>query len=274
MNNTIYTCDLMGGLGNQMFQIAHVYSQSIKNNSNCVFRTNSNTQNQGNNVSTYINNIFKKLNFKNEVVSDIGIFEGGFNFNDVVTPPNKNINFHGYYQSSKNFYGYNTNIKELFEPDENFIKNLKVKYPKIFDNNSVSIHIRKGDYKNFPEIHPSISVSYIKKCVSKFNGDYNFFVFSDDEKWCEINLNFLDYVFVKLDFDYEELWAISLCKNNIMSNSSFSWWGSYLNKNPNKVVLCPSMWFGPNGVKQYEDIYENDWIKINVYYNEGELLCY
>ncbi len=74
--------------------------------------------------------------------------------------------------------------------------------------------------------------------------------------------------------DYEELWLISLCKYNIMSNSTFSWWGSYLNKTPDKVVFAPSIWFGPKGEKDYEDLYESDWEKINVKFENGKLVCY
>jgi len=66
---------------------------------------------------------------------------------------------------------------------------------------------------------------------------------------------------------------ISLCKINIMSNSSFSWWGSYLNKNINKKIYCPSIWFGPKGENNYQDIYEDDWVKIEVRYEFGRLFC-
>ena len=274
MNNIIYTCDLMGGLGNQMFQIAHAHSQSLKNNVSSAFKKFSNTQNQGNNVTLYMNNIFKKLIFLNNIDSDISIYENGFNFTPINPPNDKNIIFHGYYQSSKNFYGFHNEIIELFSPNDEFIIELKNKFPKIFGNNSVSIHIRKGDYLNYPSIHPSVSVEYIKESIKKFEGSPDFFVFSDDKNWCDNNLDFFNYTFVSLENDYEELWAISLCKNNIMSNSSFSWWGSYINKNQNKIVICPSLWFGPNGVQNFEDIYQSDWEKINVYYKEGELVCY
>ena len=72
--------------------------------------------------------------------------------------------------------------------------------------------------------------------------------------------------------DYEELWAISLCNHNIMSNSSFSWWGSYLNKNKDKRIFVPSLWFGPKGEKNFDDVYEPEWEKINVLYNNGKLI--
>jgi hypothetical protein len=59
-----------------------------------------------------------------------------------------------------------------------------------------------------------------------------------------------------------------------MSNSSFSWWGAFLNKNKNKQVYVPSVWFGPNGERNYSDIYEKNWFKINVKYKNNKLVCY
>jgi hypothetical protein len=64
---------------------------------------------------------------------------------------------------------------------------------------------------------------------------------------------------------------MSLCKNNILSNSSFSWWGSFLNENLNKKIIAPSVWFGPKGPKNYSDIFENNWQIINVHFENGEL---
>jgi hypothetical protein len=59
-----------------------------------------------------------------------------------------------------------------------------------------------------------------------------------------------------------------------MSNSSFSWWGAFLNQNPNKIIYTPSIWFGENGEKDYNDIYENDWIKIITKLENKKIVCY
>ena len=179
--------------------------------------------------------------------------------------------FNGYYQSSKNFKNYSENIKNLFLPTEEFKQKLMNMYPLIFEKNSVSIHIRRGDYLRISDILPVIDKSYIDKAL-KYIGKYsNVFVFTNDKDWAEKNLDYDKCTIVTDLDDYEDLWAISLCNHNIMSNSSFSWWGSYLNENKNKKVCIPSIWFGPNGEKKYEDIYEPEWEKINVIYDNGFL---
>jgi hypothetical protein len=98
-----------------------------------------------------------------------------------------------------------------------------------------------------------------------------FFIFSDDFTWVKNNIKSDKVIFVEDNDDYEDLWMISLCKNNIMSNSSFSWWGSFLNQNKDNKVFVPNIWFGPRGEKEFNNVYENEWKKINVKFNNGLL---
>ena len=78
-------------------------------------------------------------------------------------------------------------------------------------------------------------------------------------------------IIVEEDEDYKEIWLMSLCKNNIICNSTFSWWGSFLNRNENKKVIAPSIWFGTGGPSNFSDIYESNWIIINVESKNGIL---
>jgi len=102
-------------------------------------------------------------------------------------------------------------------------------------------------------------------------GEYtHVFVFSDDKDWAKENLKFENVTYVD-DEDYKEMWLMSLCKNHIMVNSTFSWWGTFLNPNENKKIVAPSMWFGPRGPRNYEDIYESNWTVLEVKYEDGWL---
>ena len=261
----------MGGLGNQMFQIANAYSQSIKNNVNCFFRSQSETNLQGNNVSEYLNTIFRNVTFKENLSNYKTYREPNWSYNEKNLIWDRPIEFYGYYQSSKNFLGYGNKIKELFSIDSETKKYLINKYPQILVDNTLSIHIRRGDYEKFPMIHPTISKQYIDQSISLI-GDYSHvFIFSDDKQWIKDNLNLTNSTVVN-EKDYIELWLMSLCKNNILSNSSFSWWGSFLNQNDDKKVIVPSIWFGPNGPNNYSDIFEDSWIKINVKFYNGLLI--
>ena len=262
----------MGGLGNQMFQISKAIVEGLKNDLPVFFRTSAFIPMEGNQPTNYIENIFRNLNFDDSKIPTFRVNEQTWEYyetNHVYTEPTE---FYGYYQSSKNFLNFRDEIQKLFLPTEEFKVKLKNLYPKIFNPNSVSIHVRRGDYLTVSNILPVIDKSYIDKCLKDVGGYSNIFIFSNDKEWCKENLKYENSTVVEGLDDYEELWAISLCNHNIMSNSSFSWWGSYLNTNNDKKVFVPSVWFGPKGENNYQSIYENDWKKIKVKYENNKLI--
>lgn len=261
MKEIFSTAHLMGGLGNQMFQIANAFAQSLDGNINCYFKPYSQTELQGKTANNYVNNIFKKLNFKQDLPNVKRYYEPNFSYNEKKFDWNESIEFYGYYQSSKNFLNFSEEVKSLFLPNEDSEKYLSQKYPQILNNDTLSLHVRIGDFKKFPDIHPTINIDYINQAIKKI-GDYSYlFVFSDDKEWVYNNIKY-DNIIIVNEEDYLEMWLMSMCKNNIMSNSTFSWWGAFLNTNQNKKVVVPSKWFGVKGPKDYQDIYENNWIKI------------
>jgi hypothetical protein len=269
-----YTANLVGGLGNQMFQISNCLSQSWDNGVECKFIKNSNTTMQGNNTSMYIDNLFRKIPFYDDIVTeDIGIYENSFSYKKIISPKDKNVRFHGYFQSSKYFENYKDKIKEIFQPEESFLNEISKKYPEILLDNTLSLHIRRGDYLSFSEIHPSVDNSYVEQALKFFENYSYIFIFSDDAAWSDKNFNLENSIVVKDNKDYEDLWLMSLCKNNIICNSTFSWWAAFLNKNPNKKIISPSIWFGPRGPRDSQDIFEEYWIKINTNYKNGKI-CY
>jgi hypothetical protein len=89
-----------------------------------------------------------------------------------------------------------------------------------------------------------------------------FYIFSNDIKWCEDNFNFLNNkIIISGNKDYEDIYLMSLCSNNIIANSSFSWWAAWLNDNADKIVICPNKWFGTGFHQLYDDIFPEKWIK-------------
>lgn len=262
----------MGGLGNQMFQISKAIAEGLKNDLPVFFRTSSFIPMEGNQPINYIGNVFRNLNFDDSKITTFRISEKTWDYYETNNTYDRPTEFYGYFQSSKNFLEYRNEIRDLFLPTEEFKNKLKSLYPNIFNPNSVSIHVRRGDYLGISEILPVLDKTYFDFCVKNFKNS-DIFIFSNDKEWVKSNLNYSNSTVVEGLEDYEELWAISLCNHNIMSNSSFSWWGSYLNTNVDKKVFVPSIWFGPNGEKEYQGIFEGDWVKINVKYING-LLTY
>ena len=266
------TSHLMGGLGNQMFQISKALSEGFENDIDVKFKKEAFIPMEGNQPSKYENNIFRNIKFEDYSDIPLQIDEVSWAYNDNGVFYYKPVKYYGYFQSSKNFKSQTEKIKTCFSPTEEFIEKIKNLYPKIFDKKSVSIHVRRGDYLTVSEILPVIDKTYIDECLRQIGEYSNIFIFSNDKEWCKENLNYNNSVVVEGLEDYEELWMISLCNNNIMSNSSFSWWGSYLNKNIDKQVYVPSIWFGPKGEKNYLDVYEEYHTIIDVVYDNGKLI--
>jgi hypothetical protein len=100
--------------------------------------------------------------------------------------------------------------------------------------------------------------------MKKMGNDKYYIIFSDDISWCKENLSFLNNkIFIEGNTDFQDLYLMSKCKNNIIANSSFSWWGAWLNTNKDKIVIAPKKWFGiSNSHLDTSDLYCNNWVTI------------
>lgn len=272
MPEIISTAYLMGGLGNQMFQISHALCQGWKNNIKSKFRPVSYTPMQANQPTKYLTNIYRNIEFSNDIPNTIRI-ESGWQYKQLNPDWDSSIEFFGYYQSNKNFLGYDEKIKEIFQPTKEYVDKFIKMFPELAEEKTVSLHIRRGDYTKISHVLPVVDKTYIDESIKQIGEYTTLFVFSDDIFWVKENLNYERQIIVDGLQDFEELWLMSLCKNNIMSNSTFSWWASFLNKNPEKKVLVPDIWFGPSGESDSSDIYIDSWKKINVRYYKGSLIC-
>lgn len=253
------SCRLMGGLGNYMFQIATSYALSLRDNKSLICDYSDNMV-PHKPYKNYVNNIFRKIDFSNELGEFTPYREKGFNYTEIPKI-NGNVKIFGYYQSEKYFLNYSKEILELFEIDKTTEEKISKKYGDILSLDTCSIHIRRGDYLHLQQYHTVQTMEYYNKAIEKIGFDKNFLIFSDDIEWCQENLNFIENkTFISGNKDYEDLYLMSKCKNNIIANSTFSWWGGWLNKNTEKIVIAPKKWFGVNNSHlDTSDLYCNDW---------------
>lgn len=257
------TTKLQGGIGNMLFQIAAAYSYSKKNNKELSL-SKDNAFIVHKNIEHYKDNILKNIEFSNFIKPQFQHNENGFHYQEIPNY-NSDVLLFGYFQSEKYFKDYEDDIRDLFMSYE---IELKDEIKKLLDNeNACSIHVRRGDYLKSPNHHPTQDMNYYMKAIKKMPKDSVFLIFSDDIDWCKKNFPDLPekFKFIEGNKDYEDLYIMSKCKNNIIANSTFSWWGAWLNRNEDKIVVAPSedKWFGP-AYYGYDtrDLYCEGWIRI------------
>jgi hypothetical protein len=270
--STVYI-NIIGGLGNQLFQIAAAYAYSRRENGSLqIFRKKDN-----HNRPLYWDTIFKKLapylveNIPNSLhqwhEKDATIYT------DIGSLPYNGIYLNGYLQSSKYFYNdsIKREIKDLFAPDSSIIQEIKNKY-KFLCNNServIVIHARRTDYITHKDVHGPLSGNYYKEALAKIiNRVTNpIFVLSSDDNnfWDEIKediacIDNYQRIFLANETDINTFILLQQFNNFIMSNSTLIWFVFWLAYARN--VIGPSKWFGPAGPSRYEDIYEDNWERI------------
>jgi hypothetical protein len=168
---------------------------------------------------------------------------------------NRGIQLVGFWQSLKYFERCQDEVREA----------LNIQYVSGYED-YVSIHVRRGDYVQHAGSFPPVTAEYIQQAFDKvyYNG-IKAIVFSDDIEWCKQNIHGFNVEFSEGRNEYEDLCLMASCGHNIIANSSFSWWGAFLNRNPNKIVVSPhyTNWFGPSaGVQSPKDIIPDNWIQI------------
>ena len=236
------------GLGNLMFTLATGVAVSLKNNKGYISTI-------PNGFNKYSDNILR--NIEVTTINPSHIYnEISFTYNEI---PNVSA-IDGYFQSEKYFVNYKEQIYKLFSPIAKIQEYINNKYGDIL-NNSVGIHVRRGDYLNYPDIHPACSMEYYNKALKRFKNRENFIVFSDDIKWCKNNFD-KNFHFVEYEKDYMDLYIMSQCTDNIIANSSFSWWAAWLNKNPDKKIIAPKLWFGKDKQLSTKDLIPANWLVI------------
>lgn len=287
---------LIGGLGNQMFQyaagrhLAQKYNTKLKIDIQSF--KNYTLRNYGLNHFNIVENfatskdlayvrfpsdsIFIKaskyvLRSIPRVQSIKYIGEKEFNFQENTLSFLDNIYLDGYWQSEKYFLDIEDIIRYEFSivnPLSSISQDIA---EQIKDCESVSIHIRRGDYVSDPKtnsIHGTTGLEYYCRAIDLIlekTDKPHFFIFSDDPEWACSNIRpATPTIYVRRDDcskDYEDMCLMSMCKHNIIANSSFSWWGAWLNMNPEKIVIAPKKWFNSTNMNT-QDLLPVKWHKL------------
>ena len=264
--------NLMGGLGNQLFQIFTTIAYAIKHKHKFVFPYSDKLAQR----FTYWNNfmlslkIFTTANLNNRITNvDIqnmeNIGEKDFRYNELPgTDPSNRFKLNGYFQSYKYFENEIEQIYSLLRLDKQK-QQIMEEYANLvsFDGVKISMHFRLGDYKQLQHYHPIMPPQYFQNALStileKSSMNTARVLYFCEEEDNDIVMQYIHYLkthfhttgynidFVKVDdtiADWKQMLIMSCCHHNIIANSSFSWWGAYMNSNENKIVCYPSLWFG------------------------------
>ncbi len=261
---------IMGGLGNQLFQYAMARYWDIQYGADILldvdvdsFETKREYSLEKLNVITYglvpehVKRAFRiARNNNHRTVFKVGInkiLHYGFEKENFVFQDNNRFNYlDGYWQNTEYF---KTIRKELLDEIMYMGKmnnEQKMMIKRISAANSVSVHIRRGDFcsEQNSKIYVIQEASYYLKAVNYLKTIISnpvFFVFSDDIEWCKDNIRFDENVFYidkRLNkLDVEDFEMMRLCKNHIIANSTFSWWASWLAQYENKIVVSPKQWY-------------------------------
>ena len=260
------TCDVLGkcdnnnGLGNQMFCIAAALGVAHKLDTEAFF-PDLNLQH----YQFYRDTIFHKLihHSKEKIVNSYK--EKPYTstkFNQI--PLQDNMKISGFFQSHKYFNFCRDKILDSFEVPISMEEKIVNKYGMYLDSNVVSMHLRRTDYLKFSGHYENLGDLYYQKALDNFPDAEIFFIFSDDMAWCKQNLSSFNNlsVYIEGQTDVEDLWLMTKMKGNIIANSTFSWWGAYLNRD-NPLVVAPSKWFGPKRTNdnntEIKDLYPENW---------------
>ena len=294
------TVRLSGGIGNQMFQYSLGRVLSIKNSTPLILNTEAYLDQTSRPFKKYMAvrkytlsafNIKARIAVRNEIPFIYRMYGKGKlslafdamrrrifrhkgyelsfkGFNPKILELKGGVYLDGYWQSPKYFAGFEDVIRKDFTFKNKFSDNIENLKKEIESQNSVCVHIRRGDYVN-NSFYESVQKEYYDKGIAKIKSSTKIdkiYVFSDDIKWCEENLTFdFPVMFVGKEYagakDEGHLALMSTCKHFVICNSTFSWWGAYLSDYHAKIVIVPQRWFTDKNINE-SDLIPEEWIRI------------
>lgn len=278
---SVITAHLMGGLGNQLFQIFATIAYALEHK--IAFRfPYSEMLTTGKARPTYWDTVFKSI--RPFAAPDLPlaaiprIAEHGFPYSKLpALTPGKAAALYGYFQSPLYFEQQFEKICRLLRIEEQRTA-VRSEFGELLGSGggeTISLHFRLGDYKALPSFHPIMPPTYYKKALSQLPTDkpYRVLYFCEAEDNAAVvatvaglEAEFPTMTFVKVPdaiCDWKQMFLMSLCDHNIIANSSFSWWGAFFgDQSSSRRVFYPATWFGPAGPQDVEDLFPSGWIKI------------
>lgn len=175
-----------------------------------------------------------------------------------------NCYYEGYWQS----YKYLSSNEPLLRQEITFKTGVPAEITgslsQIGSSVSVSIHIRRSDYLTLDHL-VVCGMEYYNRAILYFKEKYPgavFYIFTDDINWCRQNFIGEEYIFIQGNTPFEDMFLMSRCRHNIIANSTFSWWGAWLNNNSGKEIIVPAKWFKDRDIN-YDDLLPPGWIRFN-----------
>jgi hypothetical protein len=255
------TAELMGQLGNQLFIVAAAVSLALDHGANPIFPdfvTNHQWK-----IPLNYEKLFHSLPVKLPKSVSFVYREPHFSYQPIPYQPN--IKLSGYFQSEKYFIHHKQEILDLFKPPADILEYLSLRYADILEHPlTVSIHMRFYYEDPTGKAHPTCDKDYFVRAMELFPKEALFIVFSNQIEKSKKLLSDIpkNIRFIEGEDHFCDLYLMSLCKHNIIANSSFSWWGAYLNSNPNKQIIAPKLWFNPSYLSDTQDLLPEGWIAI------------
>ena len=297
--STFITCNIMGGLGNQLFQIFTTLAYGIRHKVSVIFpyayqldvkrHSYWNTFLLNLKQMTTVNGALHKYNEDLMVLPRY--IERDFRYIPIPQTDQSFLLF-GYFQSYKYFSNEENQIFQMIQLEQQQ-KQIREEFPDYFLNTHldcnvegdptilISMHFRLGDYLQLQDCHPVLPFEYYQKSLnyllsfipSNSKIKVLYFCEKQDNDIVSIQIDRMKQIYIqdKIEFikvedtilDWKQMLLMSLCNHNIIANSSFSWWGAYLNRRMDSLVCYPSIWFGPNyRDKNVCDLHPTHWRKI------------
>jgi hypothetical protein len=254
---------IMGRLGNQMFQYSALKSISLRRGYDYVI-PDSDFKDPWRDHQLF--DVFKMESISKKNLGRIrqtSLYEGHFHFNEGLYRNCADcVDLYGYFQSEKYFISIKSEILKDFQFHDHIVDPCIEMISSL--NSPIALHVRRGDYLEKSNEHPPQAIEYYEEALSNFSKTRNIIVFTDDIEWCKKQKLFSSDRFLISESKNSkiDLCLMTLCTDYIIANSSFSWWGAWLSKNDDPIVISPKKWFGTTGYTKNnntKDLIPNRW---------------